>query len=153
MTSIKSKIGFHRLAILFANTCFLFAGIWLTRMGLIVIALNEPLTYFHLLWGPAICVIGIYGFRWDYKYVHSVTIDDEKIAISRWGTFYWQDLESITLHTTKLVYGTRNFKRKYYKAIMINFKNEKAIFLFDIKYSNINEIRAFLEEHVINRKS
>ncbi len=152
MTSIKSKIGYRRLAILFAYTCFLIAGIWLTRIGIIILALNEPLTYFHLLWGLTICAIGIYGFIWDYKYVHSITMDDEKITIDRCGTFYWQDLESITLHTTKLVYGTRNLKRKYYKAIMINFKNEKAIFLFDIKYSNINEMRAFLEEHVVNRK-
>jgi hypothetical protein len=146
MKSIKSKIGIRRIAILLYYLLTAGFGIWLCKLAFTGLSVSEFPAYFTLFMGLAFCIIPIYGVIWDSKNAHSVEIDEEKITMSKRRKFYWDDLQSVNLYASKYL------GRGDYKAIMIKFKNEEIIYLYNFAYSNINAMRDYLREHVIEKR-
>lgn len=121
--------------------CF---GIWLCWWGATTPGSAEFPGSAILLMGAVFCFAAAYGFVWDYRNIHSVIMDEEKIVVSKLGTFYWADLEDINMHARATVRG-------YHKAIVLTFKSERTISLLAGAYSNFDEMRRYMEAHVISQ--
>ena len=107
---------------------------------------NGGLPYAILFLGFSFCVMGILGFVFEYRKIYSVIIDEEKIAISKLGTFYWNDLETVDLYAKKWTGKT------YYKGILIKLKRGDDIYLYNYAYSNIKKMREHLQTYFLDKK-
>ena len=70
-------------------------------------------------------------------------IDDEKIIIGKRGTFYWANLEQADVHARYKGAGNN-----YRNVIILKFKNEEPIYLFNYGYGNISHIRTYITSKI-----
>ena len=143
MDTITSTIGFRRVLMLVYYILLALFGIWLCRLVFRVNDFHSFPPYMLLFMGLSFFAMAIYGFVWDHRNVYKVSMDTEMITLGRRGTFYWSDLEHADLKVL------RHIGRSNYKAVLLQFKNEKPVYLYYFAYGNIREMRDHLQQFVI----
>jgi len=86
----------------------------------------------------------IYRF---FKYSPSIKITENYITIN-FADYYWQDLEKVEL-TGKRPYIF--FVQK--EGMMLKFKDKKAITMLDDLYSNLDEIKFYIKNRIIDKNT
>ena len=140
---MKSSIGFLRIGGWLFYAFVLFFGSFLCYVALAQFSFNEPVPLIILLLGLALCGIGFFCFVWDRRHIYALKLDDEKIIIGKRGTFYWANLEQADVHARYKGAGNN-----YRNVIILKFKNEEPIYLFNYGYGNISHIRTYITSKI-----
>ncbi|MCD6012064.1 MAG: hypothetical protein K0Q79_1926 [Flavipsychrobacter sp.] len=126
----------------------------------------------------AMVLWGIVETIFNYvKYSPSIEIDEEKIIFNGKDIYYWENIESIHLHTKKewgysmfmvflifiVMMGISLFSHynstesvdleRKRRAILLCFKDEKRKFIFHRQYSNTPEIISFLQQIMAKQRN
>ncbi len=176
MQTIRSKRKISTIALMFFGSIFFIA-----LDALLVWATMQEEELYRKLFAYVLTAMVLWGIAetiFNYvRYSPYIEIDEEKIVFGGKETYYWEDLESIHLHTRKewgysmfmviLIFivmmgiglfspynSTESFElERKRRAILLRFKDEKRKFIFHRQYSNTQDMSAFLQQIIASRQN
>lgn len=146
IVSRKSFLGFYIMVLFLPFICIAFAIMFLVHF--IVLIQMGHADYSWLIPIVIFSSLAVYLIYTGLKNAPKITLDDQFISFNN-NTYSLSEIKRISMNGERPFKGLSNTPRQ---AASITFNDGKEKYIFDEMYSNISEIKSFLQQVVIEGK-